>query len=207
MNDHGRTGNGELQCFLPANVGEGGGYLTEVVKVDSSCTGFSYTSGAIQMRTYNFTYGTVSVRAKFAGGTGPWPAIWLLGANCQPWRMYTNHCQWPQPGSDEIDIAEILNSNHSAVNQQIHSTAGSPGCMPTTSDTSQNWHVYTLIWAPGKVTWEIDGVVTCVQTGAVVPSHPMFLIMNLSLGGTGGGTVNNGTLPQISYFDYVRVTP
>lgn len=206
MNNGGRTGNAEVQCFQAANTGEAGGYLTETVKVDSSCAGFSYTSGAIQMRSYSFTYGTVQVRAKFAGGSGPWPAIWLLGANCQPWRTGINHCQWPQPGSDEIDIAEILNSNHSAVNQQIHSTAGSPGCMPTVSDTSKNWHVYTLVWAPGKATFEIDGAVTCILTVGV-PSHPMFLIMNTSLGGTGGGTVNPATLPQVSSFDYVRVTP
>lgn len=205
MNDHGRTGNGELQCFLPANVTEGGGYLTETVKVDSSCSGYSYTSGAIQMRSYNFTYGTVNVRAKLAGGTGPWPAIWLLGANCQPWRMYVNQCQWPQPGSDEIDIAEVMNSNHTGVNQQIHSTLGSPSCWAPVADTTA-WHIYTLIWRPGKLTFEVDGAVTCTLTQAV-PSHPMFLIMNTSLGGTGGGTVNNATLPQTSVFDYVRITP
>ena len=202
----GRTGNSEVQCFLPANVTEAGGYLGETVKVDSSCAGFSYTSGAIQMRSYSFTYGRVDVRAKFAGGTGPWPAIWLLGANCQPWRMYVNQCAWPQPGSDEIDIAEILNSNHTVVHEQIHATAAAPSCDVRTTDVSLNWHVYTLIWAPGKLTFEIDGAVTCTMTQAV-PSHPMFLIINTSLGGTGGGTVVNSTLPQTTLVDYVRVTP
>ena len=35
----------------------------------------------------------------------------------------------------------------------------------------------------------------------------MFLILNTAVGGTGGGTVNNGTLPQTSWFDYARITP
>jgi hypothetical protein len=34
----------------------------------------------------------------------------------------------------------------------------------------------------------------------------MFLIMNTALGGTGGGTINNATLPQTSSFDYAHIT-
>lgn len=209
----GRTSNNEMQCYLSANTSEGGGALTETVKVDHSCNntgggggGGGYSSGAIQSH-FTFTYGTVSVRAKMAGGGGPWPAIWLLGHNCQPWELSPNGCQpkWPAPGSDEIDIAEILNSNHSSVNEQVHMSSGSPGCMPSTSDTSQNWHTYTLVWAPGSLTWKIDGATTCTDTSAV-PSQAMFLIINTAIGGTGGGGINPGSLPQSTAISSVTIT-
>jgi Glycosyl hydrolases family 16 len=201
----GRGGNGEMQCYSAANTTAGGGVLTETAKVDASCNNGGYSSGAIQSH-FTFTYGTVSVRARMAGGIGPWPAIWLLGHNCQPWRLSPNGCQppWPQPGSDEIDFGEILNSNHNAVWQQVHMSSGSPGCYPSASDVSQNWHTYTLVWVPGKLTWKIDGSTTCTDTSAV-PSQAMFLIINTAVGGS-GGTPNNGTLPQKTTISSVTIT-
>lgn len=203
----GRTSNGEVQCYLGGNVTVGGGLLSETVRQDGSCPGFSYTSGAVQMRSFSFTYGTVEVRARLAGGSGPWPAIWLLGLDCRYWRMPPGTgCSppWPQPGSDEIDIAETLNSDHAAVNEEIHSTAGTPACSAGVSDTSANWHVYRLTWTPGRLVFAIDGTTTCTLTQGV-PSHPMFLILDTALGGSGGGGVDPSTLPQTSAFDYVRV--
>jgi beta-glucanase (GH16 family) len=67
-------------------------------------------------------------------------------------------------------------------------------------------HVYTLIWASGSLTWQIDGVQTC-QITCYVPTTPMFMIINTAVGGIGGGTVKNSTLPQTTQIDYVRVTP
>lgn len=197
--------NGESQCFQPAGDSEGGGYLAETVRVDSSCSGYSYTSGAVQSRK-SFLYGTVEVRAKLAGGKGPWPTIWLLGAGCQPWRMSTGcHPKWPQPGSEEIDIADALYSNHTTVTEGLHASAGGVMCSPALTEDSQNWHVYSVVWGPGALTWMIDGVTTCTERDAAVPSHPMFVILDTAVGGT-GGQIDNATLPQTSLFDYVRVT-
>ena len=69
---------------------------------------------------------------------------------------------------------------------------------------SQNYHVYDLIWAAGSLIWEIDGEQTCKFTTSI-PSHPMFLMINTALGGS-GGTVNNASLPQTTSVDYVKVT-
>ena len=109
------------------------------------------------MASLSFTYGTVSVRAKLAGGRGTWPAIWLLETDCQSPTWLENNCAWPAPGSNEIDIAEILVSNLTSVNEQIHTEDSngaweSPGCSATASDVSQNRHTYTLIWAQGSLT-------------------------------------------------------
>jgi beta-glucanase (GH16 family) len=215
----GDPSNSEQECYSPQNVTVTGGVLQEMAEVGSvsncycppqSTNSCGYVSGAVQWSSLSFTYGTVSVRAKLAGGQGTWPAIWLLGSDCQSPTWLQNNCSWPAPGSNEIDVAEILQSNLTAVNEQIHTenssgTFESPGCTATTSDVSQNWHVYTLIWAPGSLTWEIDGVQTC-QITSYVPTTPMFLIINTAVGGAGAGTVQNSTLPQTTEIDYVRVT-
>ena len=206
MDREGDLSNAELQCYTPANQSVANDSLTLTIKPQNiTCNGhpYSYTSSMVQWRSFNFTYGTVEVRAKFPGGTGPWPAIWLLGANCQASNIVsadnTPPCNWPKAGSDEIDIAEVPDNGRSQVNQQIHSASGDPGCKPTVSDTSLNYHVYRLEWAPGSVTWKIDGVQTCRVTSGV-PSTPMFLLLNIASHGTVAG------LPQSMIVDYVTVT-
>ena len=212
MNRQGDLSNSEIECYQPANVTTTGGALRIVSQVQSIvCNGntYKYTSGMVQWTNFNFTYGTVEIRAKLAGGKGTWPALWFLGANCQasniPGADNTGLCNWPQPGSDEIDMTEIMRGNLTTVNQQVHSGGNNPGCAPTTSDVSQNWHIYGLDWTASSLVWKIDGVTTCTLT-ANIPSTPMFLIINTAIGGAGGGTVVNSTLPQTMLVDYVKVT-
>ena len=209
MNRPGDSSNNELQYYLPTNVNLSNGLLNITSKSDNAVQGYSYTSGMVQWESFNFTYGTIEFRALMAGGQGTWPAVWLLGTNCQQSNVNSADnvppCNWPEPGSDEIDITEILSSNHTQVNQEIHSGSNNAGCTAITTDVSQNWHTYDLIWAPGSLTWQIDGVTTCHITSGV-PTTPMFLIVNTAMGGA-GGAVNGGTLPQTLSLDYVRVTP
>jgi hypothetical protein len=206
--------NSEQECYQPSQhaIESGTGLVETAIVQSASCNGHTlpYTSGAIVMAPpHTFLYGTVEFQAKVAGCTGCWPAIWMLGYSCQPSAptIYTaSTCDWPNPGSDEIDITELLDSKFTSVNQQIHTSSSNAGCHATTTDTSQNFHVYDLIWSAGSLVWKIDGVVTCTLTESAVPSHPMYLIINLAMGGTGGGTVNNSTLPSSTYVNYVKVT-
>jgi hypothetical protein len=217
LSRHGDYSNSELQCYLPANDSVSGGFLTITSLVqtqtcgdaDHSASSWSYTSGMVQWNSFNFTYGTVEFRAKMAGGQGTWPAIWLLGANCQASNVLTadntGSCNWPQPGSDEIDITEIKGGSLTTVWQNVISGgSGFQTCTPSTTDVSQNYHVYDLIWSAGSLIWKIDGVQTCRFTSGI-PSNPMFLMINTAIGGA-GGTVNNSTLPQTLSVDYVKVT-
>lgn len=208
--------NSELQCYLPANVTLSGGDLLIASKVQTEMCGdathpttsWKYTSGMVQWSTFNFTYGTLEFRAKIAGGTGTWPALWLLGAKCQVSNVTTadnvGTCDWPNVGSDEIDVTEILYSNPGFVNQQIHSGSNNNGCSAATTDVSKNWHVYRLVWTAASLVWMIDGVQTCKITSGI-PSTPMFLIINTALGNA-AGAVTDSTLPQTTSVDYVRVT-
>lgn len=212
--------NQEQECYSPQNVSVGGGNLREkaqvgtVAKCDcppSSSDKCPYKSGAIQWRSFSFTYGTVTFRAKFAGGKGTWPAVWLLGTGCQkPTWIDSKTCKWPQPGYNEIDIAEILGSVHTDVNEQIHTDTSknvqeNPGCTAKTTNVADNWHTYKLIWTAKSLTWEIDGKTTCTLT-KYIPATPMFMIINTAVGGIGAGPVKASTLPQTTEIDYVRIT-
>ena len=113
FNGYLQNGNNELQYYQPANVTESNGYLNITTDyVNPPVEGKSYTSGRAQTNTFNFLYGTVTVRALLPGGTGPWPAIWLLGADCQASAGEVSAlCNWPYSGSNEIDMTEILDSD------------------------------------------------------------------------------------------------
>jgi beta-glucanase (GH16 family) len=214
---HGDRSNSEPECYLPADTSESAGSLHELLKVKSvTCPidginggsgtlSADYASGAIQMRTFNFTYGTVKVRAKFTGGTGPWPAVWLLGADCQqPVYLESSTCDWPNTGSQEIDLAEILQGKLTSVNEGMYFNGSTPDCRASTTNVSKNWHVYTLVWSPTKLLFRIDSKTTCKFTSSI-PSTPMFLIVDTAVGGVGGGPIRNSTLPQSTQVDYVRV--
>ena len=71
------------------------------------------------MRNFNFLYGTVEFRAKFGGGvgTGAWPTVWMEDASCQASDPTGTD---ERCNGQEIDIAEILNSDFTHINQQIH---------------------------------------------------------------------------------------
>jgi len=209
MNEAGRSSNGELQCYVPSADVVSGGMLDIVTsRKNVTCEGnrSSYASGEVES-VLAFTYGTLEFRARMSGGRGAWPAVWLLGHNCQPVRKpVTSDCPWPQPGSDEIDITEVMNQN-GAVNQQIHSTLGSPGCSAGgISDVTKNFHVYQLVWTSSSVTWKIDGNTTCTQTSAV-PRQAMFILINNAVGGSGGGsTIDGASMPWHMYLDYIKIT-
>lgn len=211
LSRQGDLSNSEVQCYTSAQQTVTGGELLITAQVVGShvCSGNSYTrdSAMIQWKTFNFTYGTLTARAKMTGGAGPWPTIWLLGHNCQDTNVVSadnsGACVWPNAGSDEIDFVEQLSSDTAHINQQIHSGANNGGCTAAVTDTTV-YHVYQMIWAAGDLVWKVDGVQTCHVTVGV-PSTAMFLIVNVALGGA-GGAVTNGTLPQTMTVDYVTLS-
>jgi beta-glucanase (GH16 family) len=206
--------NSNSQCFTPNNVSVSDGNLVIITRPETStCSSFdlpsatyNYTSGYVSMRRFNFLYGTVEIRAKFGGGvgTGSWPCVWLEDASCQasdPTGTDDN-CN-----GQEIDIAEILNSKFDQVNQQIHvdGYTHSDGCTAYTSDTSQNFHIYQLVWSLGSLVFKIDGAKTCTITKSYVPNAPMYLKVDAYVE-SDGGPVKRESLPWTTLVDYVKVT-
>jgi beta-glucanase (GH16 family) len=203
-----------LQCFRPNNVTVLGGNLVITTKrelatcssFDLSLAAYRYTSGWVSMRNFHFLYGTVEFRAKFGGGmsTGAWPVVWMADASCQgsdPTGTDDN-CN-----GQEIDIAEILHSDFTHVNQQIHveNFSHNDGCHAPATDTSKNFHVYQLLWSAGLLVFRIDGATTCTITQRYVPDAPMYVKIN-NFVGKFGGPVNDRSLPWVTLVDYVKVT-
>ncbi len=218
MDQQGDTSNGEVECYLPSQVAESGGFLTETLMVQTvtcppgtpnSTNPLPYESGAVQMRSVNFTYGTVTVRAEMGSGSTAWPAIWLVGAACQEPNWLThpeNACGWPSDEADsaEIDIAEVKgrDPNPRTVWQNLITSGGTQSCKPTTKATNKFYHVYELEWTPAAVVWRIDGKETCRFT-SYVPSHPMFLIINTAQEKSGGRLSKK---PEITSVDYAHIS-
>ena len=215
VNSHADRSNSEPGCYTSHNVSEGSGVLTETIEHRAftcpDATGSNdYPTGAIQMKSFSFTYGTVDVRAKVAGCGGCWPAIWMLGSECQSpaWLVNGNDpatCHWPDAGSQEIDVAEFLSSSFTAARNNLITSAGTESELTDRfADGSRNFHVYTLVWSPGSLVFKVDGTTQNTYSTAV-PSSPMFLIINTSIGGN-GGTIDNATLPAQTQIDYVHVS-
>jgi hypothetical protein len=203
-----------LQCFKPDNVSTSGGNLVITTKseaatcssIDLPLATHNYTSGYVSMRSFNFLYGTVEFRAKFGGGakTGAWPAVWMADASCQA--SDPTGTESPCNGQ-EIDVAEIMNSNFKRINQQIHVNhfSHNDGCTASATDTSKNFHVYQLVWAPGSLAFKIDGKTTCKIHRRYVPDAPMYVKIDMYVGSY-GGPVKNSSLPWTTLVDYVKVT-
>jgi beta-glucanase (GH16 family) len=212
MNRAGDYSNGEEECYSPSNVSIASGNMVEqFIAQKTSCgdslhsaSQFNYSSAMVQWNTFNFTYGTVEVRAKMAN-TSVWPAIWLLGANCQSSNVLsadnTGACNWPQAGSEEIDIAEFA-PNDPTARENIYARGNSFSCGTGNVNDETQFHVYTFTWTATSMNWAIDGTTNCKVTQSnLMISHPMFLMINIA--------ANNSATPQPPQYntiDYVKVT-
>jgi beta-glucanase (GH16 family) len=206
------AGNSSLQCFTPHNVATSGGNLVLTTKIETAaCSSIDipqgthkYTSAFVAMRSFNFLYGTVEMRAKFGGGmnSGSWPVIWLLDASCQA----TDPTGTGEGCiGQEIDVAEILDGNFGLVNQQIHIDNHHDGCKAPMPDVSQNFNVYQIDWSPGLLVFKVNGKTTCTIARNFVPSKPMYLKIDVFVGSY-GGPVKEGSLPWTTLIDYVKIT-
>lgn len=222
LNRAGDYSNDEQECYNPSQVSLDGNNLVITTIAQATTCGdsnhtpgsFPFLSGYIQWTAFNYTYGTLEFRAITAGGEGSWPAVWMLGADCQASNVNSadniGSCNWPNSGSDEIDVVEMSDNNYISVGHDMFVATGGQACFQNaSSDTSQNWHVYTMTWKPGSVTYAIDGTPAGCDHTQNVPSKPMFLIINNAIASQGAGgnwPVVPSTFPQTMQVDYVKVT-
>jgi beta-glucanase (GH16 family) len=170
-----------------------------------------YTSARMSTAgQFTQTYGHVEARMKVPYGQGMWPAFWMLGAD-----IGTNG--WPNCG--EIDVMENVGFEPNTVHGTIHgpgySGAGGLGAGYTLpgGNFSDDFHTFAVDWAPGSITWSVDGNVYETRTpadtngNAWVFDHPFYLILNLAVGGDWPGNPDGSTqFPQQLVVDYVHVT-
>jgi beta-glucanase (GH16 family) len=214
----GGWGNNESQYYQAENATVAGGALTITAKEEAAGDA-PYTSARMQTsQKRSFTYGKFSMRAKLPFSQGMWPAFWLLGANSASWGLYGGDVDWPACG--EIDVMEMIGgladgSGDYTTHGALHYTdagdrhASNVWAYRFPEKLSEDFHVYELVWTPHSFTWKFDGL--AYGTKVIAPgmeefSQPMFLLLNLAIGGAWGGWANESTVfPQQYVVDYVRV--
>jgi hypothetical protein len=77
----------------------------------------------------------------------------------------------------------------------------------TGPDFSADWHTFAVDWRPDAVVWYVDGKERWRYTDpAHIPTKPMYLILNLAVGGAWPGSPDASTsFPSYFDIDYVRV--
>ncbi len=167
-----------------------------------------FLSGIItSYNSFRFRYGRIEARARMPAGQGFWSAFWLLNA-------YYNQ---DQPEDPEIDIIEALGDRPTVANHAYHYFSDLDGDgfhtdlvssegRATIDDFSSDFHVYGVIWEPGRIVWTVDGIETHRVEGEQVSDEQMYLIANLAIGGTFPGPADESTpFPSRYELDWIRV--
>ncbi len=198
----GGWGNGELQTYTnnAENVIVEDGMLKIIAKSNGSG---GYTSARLKSENlYEFTYGKVEVRAKLPASQGTWPAIWLLGADF-------DSVGWPTCG--EIDIMEQTGQDKTRTSGALH-FPGNSGGDALTDDTANatatsEFHIYAVEWTEESIKLSVDGdfFFSFENTDETPYNKDFFMILNIAMGGTLGGTIDPAFMEDIMEIDYVRV--
>jgi beta-glucanase (GH16 family) len=173
--------------------------------------GYGYTSARLDTRgRAEFRYGKVEIRARLPTGRGTWPALWMLGAD-------VDQAGWPACG--EIDIMENVGYDPQTIVASVHTGAYNHVQGTQKNATAKleapwaDFHVYSAEWSPDRIDAFVDGqrYFTFRNEGtgsrAWPFDEPQFLVLNLAIGGTWGGTrgIDDSLFPHRLLVDYVRV--
>ena len=155
----------------------------------------------------SFLYGRVEVRAKLPQGKGVWPAIWMMGTN----RATVG---WPRCG--EVDIMEFVGKEPEKVHATVHFSKdgkhASKGSNFKATAPYDDFHVYAVEWSSERMEFFFDEekyFTFDLDLAGPGPENPFrkphYLLINLALGGSWGGPMDDTVLPQQYLIDYVRV--
>jgi beta-glucanase (GH16 family) len=186
--------NDERQYYRPSAVTQEDGRMV-ITATNQPFGGRNYTSGRVESGGhFAQKYGRFTWRAKLPRTQGIWPALWLLPENL-----------WPP----EIDVMELLGHQPNTVyftnhygTPESHSSQGSSFTGP---DFSADFHEFSCDWWPDRIEFSVDGVLRATHRSGV-PRIPMYLIMNVAVGGVWPGYPDGTTVfPQRMEIDWVRV--
>ena len=162
------------------------------------------TGGVMTKGRFAVKYGKIEVRCRLEAQKGAWPAIWMMPENPDG--------PWPRCG--EIDIIERLNFD-SFVYHTVHSawTATNKSDPPSGGKGAikeKDWNVYGIEWTPEKIVWTVNGRKT--HSYAKVGDDPVrypwtspfYLMIDMQLGGSWVGPVDESTLPVAMHVDWVK---
>lgn len=142
-----------------------------------------------------FTYGYFEVRMRMPRGPGLWPAFWLMREG---------------PAYGEIDVVETLGEDPGLAYQTVHHgpdwdarkvdqartrlPAGSEGV----------FHDYGVDWRPDALTFYVDGQSTGSFPTPPELHGPMYVLLNLAVGGPWGGPPDSADFPATMSVGWIR---
>lgn len=211
---NGGWGNNEAEYYTGRSSNlrvENGHLIIQALKEDYN--GSSYTSARITTKKkQDFAYGKVEARISLPSGAGTWPAFWMLG-----------YGTWPSCG--EIDIMEHIGSQPTMISHALHTQTKYGGnCWSSRNykdNIEGNFHTYGIEWEQKAyqnrdcIRFYVDGELTATCWDPVTTEDKsqwpftsnFYIILNLALGGTMGGTIDNSIFNNnvIMEVDWVRV--
>lgn len=223
---YGQTTNG-CNPAAPNVYLDGNGNLALVARAAAGAPNGMTTGRVFTTNTNNTTalfsaqYGRIEAGITLPAGSGNqgvWPAFWMLGTNIPA-------INWP--GCGEMDIMEYIGAANTT---QIYSTLHGPayaneglGVRDTLGGGWGGYHIFGAIWSPNQISFYVDDITNIYGTISAADimanqawdngglaawpfNNPMFIILDLNMGGPFPGNVSSATTyPQTLLIDYVRV--
>jgi beta-glucanase (GH16 family) len=202
------TGNGEQQWYInpsyaptaasnPFSVHDG--VLTISAKAASQATqaqidGYDYTSGLLNTHSsFAQTYGYFEIRADMPTEQGVWPAFWLL----------------PEDGSwpPELDVVEMRGQDPNTVNATVHSGTTANHTItsfPVKVASTEGFHNYGVLWDEDHITWYFDDVAVAQADTPADMHEPMYMLVNMAVGGAAGNPANGLAGGSQMHIDYIK---
>lgn len=160
--------------------------------------GYKYTSGLLTTeKSFTQTYGYFEMRAEMPAEKGLHPAFWLLPTDRT----------WPP----ELDVVESSGDAPYFFSNAVHTTdrgAFNPFVKENSvsPDITQGFHTYAMDWTAQTISFYFDNILT-YQVATPSDLHkPMYMLVNLAVGGPLAGAPDATTDWSMADFkvDYVR---
>ena len=149
----------------------------------------TFLSGVISTHEkFSQKYGYFEARIKIPSAEGTFPAFWLLhekraaegtqrteidimeNLGHAPWYIYNSFHYFKNVAPGHFGDANFIRPQPSG---QIY----------TGTDYSEDFHVYAVDWAPGRITWYIDGQQVSELYDDEANYEELYVILNLAMGG------------------------
>ena len=176
-----------LRAYDPFRTGPGGLVITArplAARDRPLAQGLAYASGLLSTaQSFSFTYGYAEMEAQVPRGRGTWPAFWLLPSTRT----------WPP----EIDVMEVLGHETDGYYATVHyGTADAPRHAQrkvAAAGLADGYHAYGVKWSATEITWYLDGREVFSAPTPPDMHGPMYLLVNLAMGGTWPGPPDAST--------------